>query len=245
MSPPLLCAPRAALQLWLPYAVGPWMLLAQLGARPPLSYTFLMIAPDLSFGEHGGLEPSMSLSRSSLLVALAVALTTTACASRRSTPSVSAITPWAPPGPFGGVQDGAAAPARVAALDPAQRAALLREFEQAAGERVFFPLDSYELSREARANLEAQAAWLRGQPQLRILIAGHADERGTREYNLGLGARRAHAARTYLISQGVAAERLDTISYGKERPLDPRSDEQGWARNRNAHSVLTDLLGDY
>lgn len=144
----------------------------------------------------------MLLSRSLVLVALAVTLTTNACASRRSAPFASAVRTANPPAPFGGVQDGTAVPAGIAALDPAQRAVLLREFEQAAGERVFFALDSYELSREARATLEAQAAWLLGQPQLRILVAGHADERGTREYNLGLGARRAHAARTYLIGQG-------------------------------------------
>jgi peptidoglycan-associated lipoprotein len=120
----------------------------------------------------------------------------------------------------------------------------VRDFEQTAGERVFFALDSHDLSAQARATLEAQAAWLGRQPGLRVLVAGHADERGTREYNLGLGARRANAARTYLISLGVSPERLETVSYGKERPLDPRSSEAGWARNRNAHSVLVQLVGN-
>jgi peptidoglycan-associated lipoprotein len=154
------------------------------------------------------------------------------------------MTSSGPDAPGNGAQNTTAAQDGIIGLDPSQRAALLREFQQTAGERVFFALDSYDLSSDARSTLDAQATWLRRQPQLRVMIAGHADERGTREYNLGLGARRAHAVRSYLINQGVAAERLETVSYGKERPLDPRSNEQGWARNRNAHSVLTELVGN-
>ena len=76
-----------------------------------------------------------------------------------------------------------------------------------------------------------------------MVIAGNADERGTREYNLALGSRRATAARDYLVSRGVASSRLQTVSYGMERPIDPRSNEEGWARNRNANAVLMDVVG--
>jgi peptidoglycan-associated lipoprotein len=75
-----------------------------------------------------------------------------------------------------------------------------------------------------------------------VLLAGHADERGTREYNLALGSRRAEAARAYLVGRGVEPGRIETVSYGKERPLDPRSNEEGWAQNRNAQTVLVDLV---
>jgi len=106
------------------------------------------------------------------------------------------------------------------------------------GDRVFFALDSDTLESDARLLLQRQAAWLAAHPDVRARIAGNADERGTREYNLALGARRAAAAREGLISHGVAATRLETISYGKEQPLDPNSNEDAWARNRNAQTVV-------
>jgi peptidoglycan-associated lipoprotein len=114
----------------------------------------------------------------------------------------------------------------------------LEDFRISVGERVFFGYDQYDLSGEARATLEKQAAWLRQYGAVRVLIAGNADERGTREYNLALGARRAAAAKDYLVSLGVAANRLDTVSYGKERPLDARSSEDAHRLNRNAHTQL-------
>jgi peptidoglycan-associated lipoprotein len=107
-----------------------------------------------------------------------------------------------------------------------------------AGDRVYFAFDSDALDGEARETLRRQAAWLSAHPDIRARIAGNADERGTREYNLAPGARRAAAARQVLIASGVAATRLETISYGKERPLDPGSDEDAWARNRNAQIVV-------
>ena len=106
------------------------------------------------------------------------------------------------------------------------------------GDRVFFGYDRFDLSPEARSVLERQAAWLQRYPNVRVLVAGNADERGTREYNLALGARRAAAAKDYLVSLGVAANRLETVSYGKERPLDPRSNEEAWSVNRNAHTQI-------
>ncbi|MBI1364666.1 MAG: peptidoglycan-associated lipoprotein Pal [Alphaproteobacteria bacterium] len=112
------------------------------------------------------------------------------------------------------------------------------DFEQNAGHRVFFAYDQYTLTPQAQATLARQAAWLKQYPDTKILIAGNCDERGTREYNLALGARRAEAARAYLVNMGVDASRITTVSYGKERPLDPRSTEEAWAVNRNATTTL-------
>lgn len=114
----------------------------------------------------------------------------------------------------------------------------VEDFRVNVGDRVFFGLDRYDLTPEARQILERQAAWMRRYNTVRILISGNCDERGTREYNLALGARRANAARDYLISLGIEPSRIETVSYGKERPLDPRSSEEAWAVNRNAHSQI-------
>ncbi|KAF0174479.1 MAG: OmpA family protein [Hyphomonadaceae bacterium] len=114
----------------------------------------------------------------------------------------------------------------------------LDDFRVTVGERVFFGYDRFDLSPEARATLEKQAAWLRRYGTVRVLIAGSADERGTREYNLALGARRAASAKEYLVGLGVPANRVETVSYGKERPLDPRSSDEAHALNRNAHTQL-------
>lgn len=114
----------------------------------------------------------------------------------------------------------------------------IEHFVETAGDRVFFGYDRHDLSAEARAVLRDQAAWLMTYGDTRITIAGHCDERGTREYNLALGARRAEAVRSYLISRGVSAARIDTISFGKERPIAQGSNEESWARNRNAHTAI-------
>lgn len=102
------------------------------------------------------------------------------------------------------------------------------------GDRVFFDFDRSNLSPEARATLDRQSAWLARFPQVSVQIAGNTDERGTTEYNLALGQRRANAARDYLVARGAASARITTISYGKERPTALGSDEQAWAQNRNA-----------
>lgn len=112
-------------------------------------------------------------------------------------------------------------------------------FAQTAGDRIYFAYDQASLSAEARQVLQRQAAWLQQHSTIQVLIAGHCDERGTREYNLALGARRAAAARDYLVTLGVAPARLQTISYGKDRPLDTRANPEGWAVNRNAHTQVT------
>lgn len=112
------------------------------------------------------------------------------------------------------------------------------DLEQTAGNRVFFGYDEYTLSAQAQQVLSRQANWLKQYPQTRVLVAGNCDERGTREYNLALGQRRAEAARAYLVSQGVDGARITTVSYGKERPIDPRSTEEAWSVNRNATTTI-------
>ena len=109
------------------------------------------------------------------------------------------------------------------------------------GDRVFFAVDQTTLSPTARATLDKQAQWLALYPQYQLTIEGHADERGTREYNLGLGARRSTAVRDYLVSRGVDASRLNTISYGKERPVAVCNDESCWSQNRRSVSVINNV----
>lgn len=109
---------------------------------------------------------------------------------------------------------------------------------QSGSDRVLFGYDSYEIDDEARTVLGKQAEWLARYPQVKITIEGHTDERGTREYNLALGDRRANAAKNFLAAQGVQSGRIATISYGKERPEAEGSDEAAYARNRRAVTVL-------
>ncbi|WP_209598192.1 peptidoglycan-associated lipoprotein Pal [Ruegeria sp. HKCCSP351] len=112
-------------------------------------------------------------------------------------------------------------------------------FQQTVGDRVLFAVDQSTLSPEAQTVLQGQADWLLANPDFVATIEGHADEQGTREYNLALGARRANAAREYLISRGVAGSRLNTVSYGKERPIEICSTEECYSKNRRAVTVLT------
>jgi peptidoglycan-associated lipoprotein len=111
------------------------------------------------------------------------------------------------------------------------------------GDRVFFDFDKYDLKTPARATLEKQAAWLKKYPNVTVTIEGHCDERGTREYNLALGQRRANAARDYLVSLGVGANRVKIISYGKERPVALGHNEEAWAQNRRSVTVVTGGAG--
>jgi peptidoglycan-associated lipoprotein len=104
---------------------------------------------------------------------------------------------------------------------------------------IFYALDSFEVDAESQKVLNANAEILKKYPTWVITIEGHSDERGTPEYNLALGERRAGAARTYLVSLGIPADRLKTVSYGKEFPFDPGHDEAAWAKNRRAHFVVT------
>ncbi|WP_454275433.1 peptidoglycan-associated lipoprotein Pal [Roseovarius sp. MBR-154] len=116
-------------------------------------------------------------------------------------------------------------------------------FQQAIGDRVLFAVDQSTLSNEAQATLDGQANWLMTNSDYIATIEGHADEQGTREYNLALGARRANAVQEYLVSQGVASNRLKVVSYGKERPIEICSAESCYAKNRRAVTVLAAGLG--
>jgi peptidoglycan-associated lipoprotein len=182
-----------------------------------------------------------------LAVTLAVAFALSACGGKKR-PPVLATTPGGE-----GVPAEAAERAPVQALDegPDVRAVEGEGAEGAdigggliyAGEGgpladVRFVFDSAELTDEARATLEKHALWLQGRRDARVTLEGHCDERGTVDYNLALGEQRARAAREYLVSLGVAADRLRTVSFGKERPLDPGHDEAAWARNRRVRFAV-------
>ena len=105
------------------------------------------------------------------------------------------------------------------------------------GDRVFFGYDSAELDSDAKELLQAQAAWLKQYNKASITVEGHCDERGTREYNLALGERRANAAKDYLMTYGVSSDRISIVSYGKERPVDSGSSPLAWSKNRRAVTV--------
>ena len=114
----------------------------------------------------------------------------------------------------------------------------IEEFTTSVGDRVFFGFDRYDLTAEAQGQLQKIAAWLKTYPQYRFVIEGHCDDRGTREYNLALGERRANAAKNYLIALGIDQNRMQTISYGKERPVCTENSESCWSQNRRDVIVL-------
>jgi len=113
-----------------------------------------------------------------------------------------------------------------------------QDFVVNVGDRVFFESDQTDLTPQATATLDKQAQWLQTYPRYQFTIEGHADERGTREYNIALGARRAQSVRNYLVSRGIDASRMRTISYGKERPVAVCNDISCWSQNRRAVTVL-------
>ena len=123
---------------------------------------------------------------------------------------------------------------------PVEKMGAMDSFMNATGsDRVFFDYDKYDVKPEGRVSLRKWAVWLRTNPDIKVTVEGHCDERGTREYNLALGDRRANAVKEYLVSQGVGADRIKTISYGEERPANPASFEAAWAQNRRAVAVIT------
>lgn len=168
-----------------------------------------------------------------LVIVLAASSLAAGCTTKKK--DVAAMTP--PPASTqapveqAAVNDGAVA----STIVPGSQADLIAK---AGSDRVFFDYDSFTLGDDARATLQRQAQWLRANPRVLFTIEGHADERGTREYNLALGDRRANAVKNFLAAQGIDLSRLRTISYGKERPEVQGSDEQSYAQNRRAVSVV-------
>ena len=187
-----------------------------------------------------------------LLACLAVSIVLGACAKKAPPatrpmplePPPPAVTPTPPPAPPAPpVQQPAPPPAEPVKEDVLLTANLdeLNRLVSTQGliKPVFFAFDSAELSPDAVATLKANGDMLKKYSSWRITIEGHCDERGTAEYNLALGERRAGAARTYLVSLGIPADRIQTVSYGKEFPFDPGHTEEAWARNRRGHFVIT------
>src|SRR6478736_1298636 len=158
-----------------------------------------------------------ALTRNPAMIALVALLAITGCASKK-TPNNAAD--------LGLNGAGAATPGSA------------QDFTVNIGDRIFFDTDSTSIRADASQTLDRQAQWLARYPKYAITVEGHADERGTREYNLALGARRAAAAKDYLASRGVPAQRMKTISYGKERPVAVCDDISCWSQNRRAVTVL-------
>jgi peptidoglycan-associated lipoprotein len=169
--------------------------------------------------------------RNTLTIAIAaLALGTAACGKKQveTAPPPAEEVPTAP--------GEAVAPGDVELTElPAAQADLIAK---AGSDTVYFGTDKYDLDQATQTTLAAQARWLIANPNVRASIEGHADERGTREYNMALGERRANAARDFLVAQGVPTARLLVTSWGKERPVAPGSNEEAWAQNRRAVTVL-------
>jgi peptidoglycan-associated lipoprotein len=144
-----------------------------------------------------------------------------------------------PPDAMSGDGTGAGAGAGAGGFAGAPPPDSIEYFNQVVGDRVFCALDEYTLDMEDQDTLRRQAEWLQSNPATNVTVEGHADERGTREYNLALGARRANSVREYLVSQGVSPARLQAVSYGKERPVALCSDDSCWSQNRRGVSVVT------
>jgi peptidoglycan-associated lipoprotein len=158
----------------------------------------------------------------SKLAAIAFAIVVAGCATK------PAPTPPPPPPP-------AAVPAPVA---PSIAPGSAEDLRVNVGDTVHFDYDKYAVLDADKATLQRQAAWLGKYPNVKVTVEGNADERGTREYNIALGARRANAVKEYLVSLGVSAARVDTVSYGKEKPICSESSESCWAQNRRGVTVI-------
>jgi peptidoglycan-associated lipoprotein len=155
------------------------------------------------------------------------------------TPPVATTAPPAPPPPAQRVDDNLPVPVQPVADDAIGSRSIEDLNRNSPLKPVFFPLDAFELDADGRAVATANAEVLKRYPSWMITVEGHCDERGTAEYNLALGERRAIAVRTYLVSLGVSPDRLRTVSYGKEFPFDPGKTDAAWAMNRRAHFVIT------
>jgi peptidoglycan-associated lipoprotein len=166
-------------------------------------------------------------SKTTILLGIALLATTAACSKKR--PEVLPPPPGEAPAPPV-TDDGMGSGVRPGSAEDFRRSVT--------SDTVLFGLDMFDIDGTARSTLDSQADWLQRYPNVRITIEGHCDERGTREYNLALGDRRANSAKNYLVSRGIVASRITTISYGKERPAALGSDEESYARNRRAVTVV-------
>ena len=170
-------------------------------------------------------------SASKLAMISLLAVTVAGCAPKRP----ATLPPVAQPGATEGGGSATDQGANTEGAGPGTKADFIA---QAGSDTIHFDTDLYDIDSSAAATLDGQAAWLAKYPNVRITIEGHADERGTREYNLALGDRRANAAKNYLAGKGVSAARMSTISYGKEKPVAMGSDEASWAQHRRAVTVI-------
>ncbi len=187
-----------------------------------------------------------SESRKTVVVALLLLCIASACAKKQppiarpmpppASSSGSGSRPPAPPEP---VSEPVPVPPEPVAEDAVEARSVDDLNSDSPLRPVFYDLDSAEVAGSAQQSLQENAQVLRKYPTWQITIEGHCDERGTAEYNLGLGERRAIAARDYLVSLGIGADRLRTVSYGKEFPFDPGHDDSAWGKNRRAHFVIT------
>ena len=189
----------------------------------------------------------MTVRPTAVLIAV-VAMTTAAACHKKAPPvarpapppaTTTAAVPTRPPAPPEPVAEPTVVPPEPVREDSIASASLDDLNRNSPIKPVFFALDSSDITAEARKILDANAGALKKYPSWTITIEGHSDERGTAEYNLALGERRAVAARAYLVSLGIPAERLRTVSYGKEFPFEPGHDEGAWSKNRRAHFVIT------
>ena len=169
------------------------------------------------------------------LIGLAAA-SLAACASRPK--PAGPVAPAAPSQPMAPPE--ASTPPPSSPVDQGPLPGTVQDFVINIGERVYFDTDQYEIRTDAQPILDAQSGWLQRYTPVMVRIEGNADERGTREYNLALGARRANAVREFLVGLGVSGSRIETLSYGKEKPIDPGTGEESWAKNRNARTAITD-----
>jgi peptidoglycan-associated lipoprotein len=155
-----------------------------------------------------------------------------------STPKPTPLGPSAPSEPREGPPPPPQPPISEAPVGPLPGS--VQDFVINAGDRVYFDFDAYSIRQDAQNILAQQAAWLGRYPAVRVRIEGNCDERGTREYNLALGARRANSVREFLVAHGISGDRIATVSYGKERPIDSGTGEDAWSHNRNVHTAITD-----
>ena len=181
------------------------------------------------------MTPSARLARALRYATVTAAVASlAACASHPKPAPTAAPAPRAAP-PAAGPAPRSAPPSSVSTAPlPGSE----RDFVVNVGDRVYFEYDKYDIRPDATALLTAQATWLTRYPAVQIRIEGNADERGTEEYNLALGARRANAVKEFLQAHGVASGRISTVSYGKEKPIDTAGTEEAMAHNRNAHTAI-------